>query len=400
MRSAGFVFAVGGFILWGCGGSGSWFDEPFWLDTDIEVVDVDGDGRSDVVTLGSWVQHGDYALGRLAVYRQTSPGVFAQPETCAADVYPWSVAFGDLDGDRFLDAVVTFPADGEIAVRRQDPGRPGSWLPETRIALAGAPYHAAIADLNGDAHGDLAVGNNAGVGGVFILLQDPAQVGTFAPPQLVATGRIVEFVAAGDLDGDLRADLVFSASSFDEVTSTTSTWLGLIFQNEDGTLGTPEYLGPVPGRSVRGLRLADLDADGRSDLVVLYGGAPGGTTALLSVLTQHDLPGSFDPPLDTDVSLSATTLFVADLDGDGHPDAGLGCWPMSPGIELYLQAGSGVPLVFGGRIAVPDSGFRGLAAGGPLDAGGLDDIAASFAGEARVAHQESPGVFDVFRPLR
>jgi len=391
---------VGGLILWGCGGSGSWFDEPFWQDTDIEVADVDGDGRSDVITLGSWVEHGDHVLGRPAVYRQTSPGVFAPPETCAADVYPWSVALGDLDGDRFLDAVITFPAAGEIAVRRPDPGRLGSWLPETRISLAGAPYSAAIADLNGDARGDVAVGNNAGVGGVFVLLQDPAQVGRFMPPTLVATGRNVEFVAAGDLDGDLRADLVFSASEYDGATSTTSTWLGLLFQREDGTLGTPEYLGPVPGRSVRGLRLADLDADGRPDLVVLYGGAPGVTTSLLSVLTQHDLPGSFDPPLDTDVPASATSLFVADLDGDGHPDVGLGCWPASPGIELYLQAGAGVPLVSGGRVPVADAGFNGHAAGGPLDADGLDDITALFDGHARVAHQSSSAEFGPFRPLQ
>lgn len=398
MRFAKPLLLVAGLTLPACGGSGGWFDEPYWQNTDIVVADIDGDGRADILTIGTYHQHGDRVLGRLVVYRQTAPGVFAAPQATEANVYPWRIALGDLDGDAFPDVVLTYPEDRQVAVLRQDPARPGTFLPELRITLPGPVYGAAVADLDGDGRGDIAVGNNGGDGGIFLLLQDPVVTGQFGAPDRIAVGGAVEFVVAGDLDGDLRADLAFGASTRDAGTLVVEMRVGLLLQQAGGAFAAPEYLAPAVGRYVKGLHLADFDGDDAPDLIVVYGAPPGGGASVISVFVQAGA-ADFDPPVDTDASDSLVSSFLADLDGNGSPDVGLAHWPAAPGIDRFLHADVGVPLMSGGRLAVTDEDFNGHAAGGPLDADALDDVAAAFGEHVFIARQLSPGVFGAWLPL-
>ncbi len=396
MRAAIPFFVMTTAWLAGCGGGGSWFDEPFWQDTDIVVADMDGDGRADILTLGSYWEHGNQLLGRIAVYRQIGAGVFAAPEAAAAGVNSWRIALGDLDGDRFLDIVVTYPEERRIGVRRQDPARPGSFLGEQRIALAGPPYGAAIADFDGDGRGDIAVGNNGGTAGIFLLLQDPAAPLSFGPPAVLAQGASVEFLVAGDFDGDLRADLAFGASEVGPGPLEVETRIGLLLQQAGGGFGAPSYLAPVADRYVKGLHAADADGDGAMDIVAVYGAPAGGGACLVSVFLQAD---GFYAPVSTEASDSFVASFVADIDANGLPDLCLGRWPGASAVDIYVDAGGAAPLVPGPTLQVLAQGFSGHAAAGRLAGGALADVAVVAGGFVFIARQQSPGSFAPFQPL-
>jgi hypothetical protein len=171
---------------------------------------------------------------------------------------------------------------------------------------------------------DLAVGDLAGDGVVdLVTVGDPGVVlhrgrgdGTFQRTFEVPL-PLPRAVAVADLTGDGLADVVVAAGVFRQ--GLVSVFPGL----PDGTLGFP--FSARAGDWPAALRIADVDADGLLDVVVLD------TLALderrIIVLKNAGAgvlggSGSWNIPAyhDTTESSAACTLHVADLDLDGFPD--------------------------------------------------------------------------------
>ncbi|MCZ6787297.1 MAG: VCBS repeat-containing protein [Planctomycetota bacterium] len=181
----------------------------------------------------------------------------------------------DVDGDGVKDLLIANNSRARIEVflRRKEPVPPkmkaGDKLPNDiaydqyyerkEILTEKQVWSMAAADLNGDGKIDVAyygkpaelvVAYGDGKGGFAETRRFKIDDGAFA-----ASG-----LAAGDLNGDKRSDLVLLAK--------TNT--AIFFQDEKGTLSEPvRFSHTVKG--VGGMRLADLDADGRLDLVLLVG---------------------------------------------------------------------------------------------------------------------------------
>ncbi|HEY6758312.1 MAG TPA: VCBS repeat-containing protein, partial [Baekduia sp.] len=113
----------------------------------------------------------------------------------------------------------------------------------------------------------------------------------------------------------------------------------------------------------RSLAVADLDADGRPDLVA--GSANGGTGAI-SVLRGTG-GGAFAPPLGSPFGLGTTggagAIAVGDLNGDGRPDvlATIGSGTLTDD-QLVPLAGDGTgALTAGTPVTVPGENLSGVA---------------------------------------
>ncbi|MHB8949396.1 MAG: FG-GAP repeat domain-containing protein, partial [Rhodoferax sp.] len=133
-------------LLLACGGGGgsggaaddSWLF-PLWVNTDVQVADVDGDGRPDVLTLAQLASSQTQREGRLVVHLQTSSGQFAPPQTYTLGIYPWKMALRDIDGDGAADLVVTDvgntsgTTDAAVWLLRQDAGQRGRFLAPQRL---------------------------------------------------------------------------------------------------------------------------------------------------------------------------------------------------------------------------------------------------------------------------
>lgn len=126
-------------------------------------------------------------------------------------------------------------------------------------SLKGSAVHRiALADFNGDGHLDVGYADGTGSPrvGVFLGAGDC----TFsAPLSTQPTAASTDFLSAADLDSDGRPDLVASANS----TTGFSIYLG----NGDGTLAAPQTT-TVESRTVT---LADLNGDRNPDLAVAGG---------------------------------------------------------------------------------------------------------------------------------
>ena len=128
--------------------------------------------------------------------------------------------------------------------------------------------------------------------------------GTFQAPAASSPGIQRLFCSAtADLNGDGKLDLIFG----------TDNSIMVLPGNGDGTFGQPAYY-PVPGGSANGLAVADFNGDGHPDVAV--------AGAVDAVVLPGVGDGTFGPAQRFATGFHGGTAFVhtADLNGDGRPD--------------------------------------------------------------------------------
>ncbi len=336
-----------------CGGGGSGGGGadiyPLWVETDVAVADVDGDGRADVLTLAQYASSEKAREGRLIVHLQRMAGIFTTVQTAVAGVYPWRMAVADIDGDGALDVAVS-DVDGSRGawLLIQDRANRGQFLPAREIASGFNGYDIAVADLNGDTFADIAVTSSDAR--LAILYQDPGHAGAFQPATSVPVpGTATMAVTAADIDGDGRVDL---ATNFIRIESdgTRNSVTGISLQQLDGSMGAVRALALQHGINVTGMTIADYDGDGYNDIFAYFTPSTTSYRSTMEVLLQGPVAGSFAAPADTsmgDLNGEMDAVF-ADLDGDQRPDAAVvGFYPSGSPTEVkanlhrFTQSGAG-----------------------------------------------------------
>jgi hypothetical protein len=289
------------------------------------LADLDGDGDIDA----AFVHNGS---AKVTVIRNQGAGTYAQPEAYAIGNPSQCVIAADLDGDQRLDLIAADTGtNGE--------GNRVSVLRNTGTSFAAAVHYAAgvgpsglaAADFNGDGRADIAVANYGflGQGSTVSLLRNNGSGGLLAPVAYPA-GTAPWKLAAGDLDGDGDQDLGVARGG-----RSVSVLL-----NQGGAFAAPQQFGPLlQGMNTdayRQMALSDVDHD--ADLDVLYvnnsmWGATGPAIALLRNNGSASFGAAESIVLDV-FSSSPTDLAMADVTGDGWPDALVAeheAWSLVPG---------------------------------------------------------------------
>ncbi len=185
----------------------------------VAIGDLDGDGKPDLVVTNS-------SERSVSVYRNiatsgsitTASFVARVNYTTGSD--PQSVAIGDLDNDGKPDLAVTNLFENTLSVIRNTAVSgsitAASFAAKIDFATSANPYNVVIDDLDGDAKPDMAVANlNGGALSIYRNIGESGSItsGSFETTVNYATGSTLASVAIGDLDGDGKADLVFTNAS-------------------------------------------------------------------------------------------------------------------------------------------------------------------------------------------
>ncbi len=179
-------------------------------------------------------------------------------------------------------------------------------------------------------------------------------------------------VAQGDYNGDGKPDFV--------------SGLDLRLGNGDGTFQSPKVVGTTHGGIIEDLAAADVNHDGKLDLVVVESGSAG----YVDVFYGNG-DGSFQKALSFPTAAAPTSVAVADFNGDGLADIAVG--DVSGGIEIFKNVG-GNSFVPAGTIKLEtvSSAIAALRSG-DVDANGTIDLAASTNDGAYVLWGDGHGNF-------
>ena len=233
--------------------------------------------------------------------------------------------WGDFDGDGDLDLAVAVPSAGvlgegsrEIAILKGDGA--GTFVAGATLSVdGGAPNAATVAalaagDFDGDGRADLSVLSFQDSRALLLFYRGSGALEFEAPRPTDIGSSAGRWLTSGDVDGDGRADLVVSSKDLiaPEVFGSVSVWRSA----GDGTfVGGADFPGPSAYPAV----LADLDGDGRTDLVYLNRLGSGAECCTYRLQVHRNQGGgSFGPWASADVDYGRP--FVVDTDGDGRLD--------------------------------------------------------------------------------
>jgi hypothetical protein len=242
---------------------------------------------------------------------------FSEPEDYPT-VARFDVVAEDLDHDGDDDLVSA--GNGEVAVRLSD-GEGGFGDGTSFPILPSDDVWLEVGDLNGDGHAD-AIASPRVRRKVVVLYGDGN--GGFGPAVEVASTTGWGNVAIGDFGGDAAADIValnHSAGSFET-----------FVQESDGTF-TPAATVEVGGGFRHALAVADLNSDGRTDVVTANG-----ETDDVSIVLQAD--GGFAAPVRHDVGDYPRDVELADIDGEAGLDIVTADW-LSGSVSVLSSTGAG-----------------------------------------------------------
>ncbi|HXZ59421.1 MAG TPA: VCBS repeat-containing protein [Steroidobacteraceae bacterium] len=290
----------------------------------VAVADLDGDGRPDIVTANAILSTNGLGESTVSVLLQDAahPGHYLPAVSYATGPDPQSVAIGDLNGDGRPDLAV---ADSSgISVLFQDTA--GRFFPKTAITTGGGCASVAIADLDGDGTPDLLATDAVSV---LVLLQAPGSGGSFSAPARYAAGQQPLYAVAGDLNGDGRPDIAVANIGSPSDLTTASVSVLLQDPTRSGAfLAAVNYTAQADSTAVAiadldGDGWPDLAV---ANSGTLGGVCPPNCNSVntgVSVLLQDGAaPGHFAAAVDYAATGSdfVTGVAVADVNGDGKAD--------------------------------------------------------------------------------
>jgi hypothetical protein len=295
----------------------------------VAVADLTGNGKMDLVvadalsnTVSVLLGNGD---GTFQAPRQYTIGAFKTPNLSGADFglpsFRRQVVIADFNRDGIPDIAVTNFDSGTVSVLlgRGD----GTFEPQQQYDATTAPFGLAVGDFTGNGIPDLAVIDSQGDEDSTVAILLGRGDGTFLPEKtfaaLTGPGYPLSTVTVADLNHDGKDDLIVSGSN----PGTASAFLS----NGDGTF---RHAGDFQaGRAGAGAAILDVNGDGIPDVITTAGDP---FNAIDVNLGNGD--GTFAAPMTFPAGRQPVALAVADLgsqvtnpDGstsygppDGHPD--------------------------------------------------------------------------------
>lgn len=281
---------------------GGSFGKPY----SVAVGDLNGDRKPDLVVADA------SSLSTIKVLLGNGTGGFSVPDTfgLGGANNPFSVAIGDFNGDSKPDVVAASISDNVTLVLGNGAGAFGP--PNTFYigVNSGFPLSVAIGDFNGDGKRDV-VTANSNTDNVSLLLGNGG--GGFGVASIFDLGATANFPIAGasaDLNGDGRADVV--TANFG------SSNISVLLANASGGFGAPNTIGLADGLDPRSVAFGDFNLDGKLDIVTANSNSRNIALLLGNGFGGFGIAHTFT--LGGPKIIDSESLAVADFNRDGKLD--------------------------------------------------------------------------------
>ena len=226
------------------------------------------------------------------------------------------MVLGHFDSDASLDLAITSSVSNQVFVFLGDGSggfMPSPWpsaSPPPGYSTGNKPAALATADYDSDGFADLIVANVDDLSPITLLKGNGAGGFSQAGSLQVGTSTGVRSIAAADLNGDFNVDII----AVDDLNEAAVFFGDGTGQFSDGLGNAGSARTYAVGSTPSAVAVADLNGDGRPDIVVANAGSDD-----LSVLLQA-ADHSFGPAGAYAAGTEPSALSVGDLNGDGFLD--------------------------------------------------------------------------------
>lgn len=261
---------------------------------DIVAADLNNDSVIDLVVANADLNSIDILVGQ-------PDGTFQQPVQRPVSGNPRGVAIAHMNQDSYLDIVFTQFASNRVQILYGD-GSGWNFVDRPGIIATGIAPHGVLAhDFNGDGRRDIAVANT-GASPLSVLYQNAD--GTFRHVA-VSVPQYLNVLTMGDFNRDGWPDIAAASTSRNFV---------VLYQGSRTAF--TQYDSMLTGASPRGIAAADLNSDGRLDLVTAN--RADSSVSVFLALTTH--PGLFNDGVSLAAGTGSRDVTLADFNFDDQID--------------------------------------------------------------------------------
>src|SRR2546422_1238857 len=234
--------------------------------SDVVVGDFNGDGKPDIAVANR-------GSGNVSILLNNGDGTFAPAMNFDAGDSPSVIAVGDFNADGKLDLAVFQPGNSDLSLAGSVNillgNGDGSFRAPQTVALTPSAYQMAVADFNLDKKSDLAVSSvdfSTGTAVVALSIFLGKGDGTSQPATQISApapgiGRDAGVLATGEFNDDGKPDLVLANRGDGNIS--------ILLGKGDGTFQQTSTVGVAVEFFWVGVQVADVNHDGKQDLVVM-----------------------------------------------------------------------------------------------------------------------------------
>jgi large repetitive protein len=275
----------------------------------VRIADFNNDGKPDV-----------------AFYYQLSSGItvcanistlasimFSAPTSFSSAYSPSEMSIADLDGDGLKDIILSYTGSSFISVLKNIAvGNTINFAPAVNLVIPAGGWGVTTTDMDKDGKPDIVYTTNASIG----ALKNTSSVGTisFAAAVQIAALSGANKIICADLDSDGKQDVIIANPGANNIS---------LFQNTstDAAISLSAGINYTTGANPRDVAAGDIDGDGKTDIVVANNNSNS-----LSVLrnTSSGAVISMAAKIDFSTGINPTSVAINDLNGDGKADIATG----------------------------------------------------------------------------
>jgi FG-GAP-like repeat len=330
---------------------------------DLKSGDLNGDGALDLVVAAS-------GLSDAAIMYGDGHGAFNAPVSInsgVTDGAPVAVEIRDFNNDGRPDLALLNSNTRDLVILNN--AGQGIFTPAARISVGVNATGFVSADFNNDGNLDIVVRGESS--GLALYLGDGGL--GFTQRATGIGGNITNvFFTSGDFNGDGKRDLAI----FDDLQSQTGNGVNIVILLGDGQGGFGQPSNVRIQERLIFLSAADLNLDGRDDLIYTHGFIGDRVFVILS-----NPEGGFGAPVAYLVGGGTRSVVSTDINGDGKLDLISSSFDKGT-ISLLLGDGDGG---FNQQMSLPVFDSPSLIATGDFDQDGRIDLAIPRSGVSIIA---------------